>query len=314
MVSLHQTLQIVRTVVEVVEAKVPDVATPSRRPALTEAVLRYSREVAFGAAEVYARAAEQRGAWDARLEALVVDALVRGEARESLSGRVTALGWHREQDVVVVVGQRPPGTPEQSISILRRAARNLADDALVGLQGDQLLVVVGAADPRAAAAELAGSFGEGPVVVGDLVPGLAHASRSARTALSGLVAAQAWPSAPRPVAAVDLLPERVLTGDLAARAALRELVFVPLSAPGPALLETVRSYLENGRALESTARALFVHPNTVRYRLRRVTEVTGWDPTVARDAFVLQVGIAVGSLPEPAAPGPVAALPPAPPR
>ncbi len=275
-------------------------------------MLRYSREVAFGAADVYARAAEQRGAWDARLEALVVDALVRGEASESLSGRVTALGWHREQDVVVVVGQRPPGTPEQAISILRRAARNLADDALVGLQGDQLLVVVGAADPRAAAAELASSFGEGPVVVGDLVPGLAHASRSARTALSGLVAARAWPSAPRPVAAVDLLPERVLTGDLAARAALQELVFVPLSAPGPALLETVRSYLENGRALESTARALFVHANTVRYRLRRVTEVTGWDPTVARDAFVLQVGIAVGSLPEPAAPGPVAALPAAP--
>ena len=37
-----------------------------------------SREVAFATAHAYASYAESRGAWDARLEALVVDALVRG--------------------------------------------------------------------------------------------------------------------------------------------------------------------------------------------------------------------------------------------
>ena len=41
-----------------------------------------------------------------------------------------------------------------------------------------------------------------------------------------------------------------------------------------------------------------MHPNTVRYRLRRVAEVTGWDPTSAREAWVLQVGLAVGALAE----------------
>jgi DNA-binding PucR family transcriptional regulator len=297
-VSLHQTLQIVRTVVEAVEDHVPDVAAPEHRTGLREAVLRYSREVAFGAAEVYARAAEQRGAWDARLEALVVDALVRGEAHESLSGRVTALGWHREQDVVVVAGERHAGPPEQAIAQMRRAARQVADDALVGLQGDRVLVVLGSADPRASAAALAEHFGPGPVVVGSEVPGLAHASRSARTALAGLTAVRAWPGAPRPVAADDLLPERVLTGDATARRALADRVHAPLTAPGPALLETVRAYLEHGRALEATARALFVHPNTVRYRLRRVTRLTGWDPTVPRDAFVIQVALAVGALAE----------------
>ena len=44
----------------------------------------YSREIAFAAAEVYARAAEQRGAWDARLEALIVDSVLRGEADEAV--------------------------------------------------------------------------------------------------------------------------------------------------------------------------------------------------------------------------------------
>ncbi|WHF23060.1 helix-turn-helix domain-containing protein [Kocuria rhizophila] len=34
----------------------------------------------------------------------------------------------------------------------------------------------------------------------------------------------------------------------------------------------------SGHSLEATARELFVHANTVRYRLRRVSDITGWDP------------------------------------
>ena len=39
------------------------------------------------------------------------------------------------------------------------------------------------------------------------------------------------------------------------------------------------TYLEQGYSLEATARLLFVHPNTVRYRLRRVSELTGLVPS-----------------------------------
>jgi DNA-binding PucR family transcriptional regulator len=55
-------------------------------------------------------------------------------------------------------------------------------------------------------------------------------------------------------------------------------------------------YLDTGGALEATARMLFVHPNTVRYRLRRVTEVCGLAPTVPRDALTLRVALAVGRM------------------
>jgi hypothetical protein len=41
---------------------------------------------------------------------------------------------------------------------------------------------------------------------------------------------------------------------------------------------------------------LFVHPNTVRYRLKRITDFTGRDPTVPRDAYVLRVATTVGRL------------------
>ena len=67
--------------------EIADLAGPQEADLSREAVLRYSREVACAAAEVYAKAAEARGAWDARLESLVVDAVIRGEADESMQSR-----------------------------------------------------------------------------------------------------------------------------------------------------------------------------------------------------------------------------------
>ena len=36
---------------------------------------------------------------------------------------------------------------------------------------------------------------------------------------------------------------------------------------------------------------LFVHPNTVRYRLRRVAELTAYIPATGRDGFTLWLAI-----------------------
>ena len=83
-ISLAQTLDLLRTVVDVVEEETEALAPVRERAKVREAVLRYSREVAFGAATVYAQAAESRGAWDARLESVVVDAVLRGEADQSM--------------------------------------------------------------------------------------------------------------------------------------------------------------------------------------------------------------------------------------
>jgi DNA-binding PucR family transcriptional regulator len=41
---------------------------------------------------------------------------------------------------------------------------------------------------------------------------------------------------------------------------------------------------------------LFVHPNTVRYRLRRVTELTSYTPSDGRDGFTLWVAVILGRL------------------
>ena len=65
-----------------VEANLDGVLDPRDSDAVRAELLRYAREVAFATAEVYARAAEVRGAWDARLEALVGDSVLRAEAEQ----------------------------------------------------------------------------------------------------------------------------------------------------------------------------------------------------------------------------------------
>ena len=45
-----------------------------------------------------------------------------------------------------------------------------------------------------------------------------------------------------------------------------------------------------------------MHPNTVRYRLKRISEVIGWDATGSREALILQCALIVGSIAEPGGP------------
>jgi hypothetical protein len=307
-VSLTQTLQLIKVTVEVVEERLK-----GREESLREAILLYSREIAFAAADVYARAAEARGLWDARLEALVVDSILSGEYDDELPSRIAALGWHGHGEVSVLVGTAPKVL---DVDMLRRTARHVEADVLIGVQGSRLVLVIGRATPTAVetagedeegntlipfidiANALEPGFGDGYLILGHEVPSLVDASRSAKAALAGFAVARSWRNAPRPALADDLLPERALAGDPLARSTLINRIYKPLQAHSTELLTTLWCYLDNGRSLEATARELFVHPNTVRYRLKRVSEVIGWDATGARESLILQSALIVGSIAE----------------
>ncbi|GAA4779219.1 fatty acid biosynthesis transcriptional regulator FasR [Citricoccus nitrophenolicus] len=296
-ISLQRALQLIRTVVDVVETQVPEIVQDRDQTLVREAVLRYSREIAFALADVYARAAENRGAWDSRNEVVLLDAVLRGEAPDEILSRAAAAGWNGGRGIMVIAGPTPTDELPARLAGARRAAVRAGHDLLVGVQSERIVLVVGGVtDPQRAAEVLAPWFGEGPVVHGPVSESLVDAHRSAREALAGLAAAPAWPRAPRPAHAQDLLPERALHGDRAAVDVLVHRVYSPLQAAGNSLLETVDTYCALGHSLEGTARELFIHANTVRYRLRRVSEVTGWDPLVPRDAYVLQTALAVGRL------------------
>ncbi|NYJ74353.1 helix-turn-helix domain-containing protein [Allobranchiibius huperziae] len=296
-VTLRQTLDLVRTVIDVVEQHVGMLAAPGEETRLREAVLTYSREIAFGAAQVYAAAAESRGAWDARLESLVVDAILRGEADESLTSRVSALGWDEVHDIVVVVGTAPAGPGAETVDSLRREALRRDLPLLAAVQRRRLIAIIGGVDDvLAAVSAITSQWAEGPVVIGPKVPHLYAAGRSARAALAGQSAAPAWPEAPRPCLADELLPERALAGDTRARRRLVDKVAHTL-ADHPALHETATAYLDQG-SLEATARLLFVHPNTVRYRLGRIHGLTDCDLTRPREAFTVRLALAISHLPD----------------
>ena len=296
-ITLQQTVDLVKLSIEVVESNIDTIVDPADAPDAHAAVLRYAREVAFATAEVYARAAEVRGAWDARLEALVVDSVLRGEADEAVLSRASALGWSARGVVSVVLGQAPTRRAETDVfEEIRRVARAAGQDALCATQGERLVVLLGGIGEgdHTIAAGLVDLFGAGPVVLGPAVDGLDRAHLSARAALAAHRAATGWPDAPRPVHSSELLPERVLAGDGHARRHLVEEVYLPLARARETLVETLSTYLATGSSLEATGRALFIHPNTVRYRLRQVADLTGFHPTEARDAFTLRIALVLG--------------------
>ena len=255
--SLRQTVDLVRIATDVFERHLPPLATDeAERRALVEGVLRFGREIAFAAATVYAGAAETRGAWDARLEALVVDAVVRGPhveggADDALVSRAAALGWDPAAAVRVVAGSPAPDAPAERLAQLRlrrRPGRPIGAGRGAGQPADRAAVRAGPAGPGDRTSWPRSCTRSGPARWCSARPAadLAAAHASARDALSGLRAARGWPAAPRPVAADDLLPERALAGDAAAHRRLVEAAIEPLDAAGGELLTTLACYLEGG--------------------------------------------------------------------
>ena len=297
-ISLQQTLQLIRVVVQVVEERVL-----RDDPELRDSVLLYSREIAFSAADVYARAAEARGLWDARLEALVVDSILSGEHIDEISSRVAALGWRANGSVIVLIGTL---SPNFDADLFRRSARKAHSDVLIGIHGDRLIVVLGhVTEPQltretksftSIVTELEPQFGPGVIVIGPTIRDVASATVSARAALSAFAVLRNSTKPQRVVHADDVLAERALAGDALAKQTLIEKIYQPLANSSAELLETLGAYLDSGRSLEATAKLLFVHPNTVRYRLKKISDVIGWDATGAHEAFVLQVALVLGSM------------------
>ena len=298
-IALRHTVDMVRVTMEYFEEVVPMLARSEEQlTALTVGILKYSRDLAFTAASAYADAAEARGAWDSRMEASVVDAVVRGDTGPELLSRAAALSWDTTEPATVVVGTPAAGRELYASQDVRDMAARHGRAALTDVHGTWLVAIVsGQLTPTDKFfSDLLDAFSEGPVVIGPTALTLAAAYHSASEAIAGMNAVAGWSGAPRPVLARELLPERALMGDTSAIAALHTDVMRPLADAGPTLTETLDAYLDCGGAIEACARRLFVHPNTVRYRLRRIADFTGRDPTQPRDAYVLRVAATVGHL------------------
>ncbi|RBP97732.1 polyketide synthase regulator [Bifidobacterium aemilianum] len=238
------------------------------------------------------------------LETLLFSCLMQGMADHRVMAISHLLGWPDDFSCFAIGGSLASSFKHSS-RIMRQAVRNLGGEhCLVGRwQGSCLLLVLKhrAATPSVTCTAALEAFDpQAPVCLGGLRQGLEGAVTALGEVVSSLAAAPAIEGhiQMRPLLADDLLPERALMGDQLARQALYEEVYRSLlsSNPDDPTLMTVKTFLDSGSSLDTAARELQVHVNTVRYRLKRAADTTGWDATDPRDAFVLQTAIAIGRM------------------
>lgn len=211
---------------------------------------------------------------------------------------------------------------------IRTCVQGLGGECLIGLHEGLTVVLVNPRghEPEDFCAAIDDDFSRTtPLCLGPLRHGIEGAGATVCAALGTMNVAPAVTDMHRPLRADDVLPERALFGDEDAREELYRSVYLSLrgasngnggSAGGGnggngsggmagnagnapednPLLATVSTFLLSGSSLEVTARELNVHPNTVRYRLKRSVEMTGWDPMTPREAYVLLTAIKIGRI------------------
>lgn len=179
-------------------------------------------------------------------------------------------------------------------------AKNINDSAAFATPSHIILLAVREEPSEQALEKICSVFAPSkkPICVSSLVEGVSEISSELTATLASIAVAPAIKHLPQVIHTDDVLPERSLIGDSTAFNTLYNKVYqslAPYSSDDPTL-ETIDMFLRFGGALDQTAHELNVHPNTVRYRLRKVAQTTGWDATDPRAAYVLQTAITIGRI------------------
>src|SRR3954465_1453812 len=184
-IALRQSVEMVRVTMEFFEEVVPLLARSEEQlTALTAGILRYSRDLAFAAATAYADQAEARGAWDTRMEANIVDAVVRGDTGPEPQSQAAALNWDATAPATVVVGLPQPDRIDLASDDVHDIAARSGRSALSDVHGTWLVTIV--SGPLSLTdrflSDLLTVFAEAPVVIGPTAPTLSAAHWSATEA------------------------------------------------------------------------------------------------------------------------------------
>ncbi|MGJ5755787.1 DNA-binding PucR family transcriptional regulator [Streptomyces puniciscabiei] len=240
-----------------------------------------------------------RGA-DGRLVEDAARAVLEGRGSPEVLAERAGLTAQAPCAVLAVAAASPAaeGDPSRWHALLGLHCATFGHRSVVVPAGGRLLVLVGSLDPDPARADgdmerlgtslvARASAATGThlcVGLGEVVPGLARAAdsrRSAELALSALT----YAGGPRAVGRTADVADTV--GVMQVVEALRD---VPLARgtsvarlaahdaeSGGRLVETLRAYLDHFGDVAAASRALAVHPNSLRYRLRRITQACGLD-------------------------------------
>jgi DNA-binding PucR family transcriptional regulator len=234
-----------------------------------------------------------------RLGRDLVDELLAHDDEQAALSRARAMGYEleRQHQVGVVVEHPPqPREPDARFHAVRRAARDANVGTLLVPRGDAV-VVIGRDQPDWVAfhGQLASELGE-RVCVGVGAPchdlaGFPRSYHQARLALrmrdGGVRSSVLFYEQ---LGSYRLLAEVSDLGsiDLFIQEWLGSLIAYD-QQHGADLVRTLKSYLECRGSYDATASALFVHRNTLKYRLRRISEVSNRNLKDGDTLFNLQL-------------------------
>lgn len=273
-------------------ARTTDISTPSTMPTIADS-----------------KAPRSPRPVDARslLESIVFACLAESTDDERVVSLMHMLGWPAQFICCGIAGTPPSRDIAACEASIRNHLPTHADgtpqDCLIGKHDGHLVALVRVDDgtnPDEVARIAETCFdGHEPIYLGPTRQNADGASRAIRAAINALFALKARTrEVPQPMRCEDLLPERALMGDEDARDELITSIYQALKGDNPndPTLQTVSISLDSVASLDATARTLSVHPNTVRYRLKRATEICGWDATDTRETYVFSTAITLGRL------------------
>lgn len=229
----------------------------------------------------------------------LLEDLVSGRDQRSAPQRAQAFGFDlaRPHRIALAHPAGTDGCPDAATETVRRVGRENGVDLIAAARPEGvLLLVVGDPpwDQFVRALEQVGGDARWRIALGGVCRQPADAPRSYREALLTREL-QRSPSTP-PVLAWEGLGIYRILSSLDDVSALERLVSEQLGAllehdaeRGSQLVETLHHYLETGGSPAATAKALFVHASTVKYRLARIREVAGYDLSKPATRFSLQL-------------------------
>lgn len=253
-------------------------------------------DLAASVTDAYRSALSDRARRDGQMRAVLVGTLLDGETSgaQQVWEAAGILALRADGDFVVVCAESPTagaeGLPDVE-RVLRRAnvasAWRLEHDHQEGIvalrTGFGIDHLVGALD------ELA----QGRVGISSLLPGLEEVQEGRRQARTACAAGS--PGSQEVIRFGDRPLAVLLAGSQEQARALVAAVLAPVFDLAPddraVVLDTARAWLEAGGSTSTAAKALHVHRNTVRYRVRRLEEVTGRDLARPVDAAELYVAL-----------------------
>jgi sugar diacid utilization regulator len=271
---------------------------PEHRAATTDLMA-----LEHGATVLAVELARLRGLADTELRVRreLVHDLLTGTDDESAYLRAEALGYDLglpHQVAVVEVAEASPAH-EDVLHAARRALRRQQLPALLGTMAGTVVIVApdDGADWESLRLAIVAELGGGRcrVGVGDACTQPSQLARSLREARLALRLQKASTAAERTSLFADLDVLRMLAsvadlGDVEefARKWLGALAAYD-ERKHTELVKTLTQYLQHGGGYEATSRALSVHRSTLKYRLQRIRELTGFDLGDPETHFNLQL-------------------------